>query len=530
MPAQKLITGQQMARSIPDCATIAIPGNASIMVVDHLLAAIEARFLAEGHPAELNAYVPCNAGLGPGTGVDRLAHSGMLHRYVASAFPVYDGSPLAHMITRGDVEAYNFPMGVLYGLLRDASAGRPGMLTEVGIGTYVDPRNQGGRMNARTKEDLVELTKVAGREVLFYKAPHIDVTLLKATSADDMGNLSLESEPLTLGALPLATAARARGGKVFAQVERIVQRHSQHPRSVIVPAHFVDGIVLAADAPQSAASRHDPTLTGEERVPRYDRHVEAGPVRVITARAASELRAGWLVNLGVGVPSNLPVLLSELGLLDAVTITTEHGAINGMPNPLPIFGAHTNPDCILDPPSVFDFYDGGTLDAAFLGLAEADANGDVNVSMFNGRLMGCGGFIDITARTPNVFFCGALTAGGAKVRVEDGKLRIDEHGRLRKLVKNVQHLTFNGRSALAKGQQVHIITERGVFKLSERGWILIEYAPGVDPRRDIEPYLDFPLTIAENARPYSAEIMETDSDALARSLVASLRRMPPDLN
>jgi propionate CoA-transferase len=271
-------------------------------------------------------------------------------------------------------------------------------------------------------------------------------------------------------------------------------------------------------------------LTGEERVARYDRQVEAGPVRVITARAASELRGGWLVNLGVGVPSNLPVLLSELGLLDAITITTEHGAINGMPNPLPIFGAHTNPDCILDTPSVFDFYDGGMLDATFVGLAEADAEGNANVSMFNGRLMGCGGFIDITARTPNVYFCGALTAGGAKVRVENGKLRVGEHGRLRKLVKQVQHLTFNGRCALTKGQRVHIITERGVFRLSERGWLLVEYAPGIDPRRDIAPYVEFPLMIAENARPYSAEIMGIDRDALSRSLAASLHRKPSDLN
>lgn len=522
MKRGKLITAEAMAKSLPDGATLALPGNASIMVVDHLLAAIEERFLEAGHPAGLSAYVPCNAGLGPGTGVDRLAHAGLLRRYIASAFPVYEGSPLARMIMNAEVEAYNFPMGVLYGLLRDAGAGRPGMLTEVGIGTYVDPRIQGGRMNDRTTEALVELKEVGGREYLFYPTPRIDITLLKATSADEAGNLSFEKEPLTLGALPLAIAAKSGGGRVYAQVERLVPLNSRHPRSIIVPGHFVDGIVLAPDAPQSAASRHDPTLTGEERGDIARPPLEAGPSRVIVARAAGGLRRGWLVNLGVGLPSSLPVLLTEAGCSDAVTITTEHGAIDGMPNPLPIFGAHTNPECILDPPSVFDFYDGGALDATLLGLAEADVAGNANVSMFNGRLMGCGGFIDITARTRNIFFCGALTAGGAKVRVEGGKIRIDDHGKVRKLVKEVQHLTFNGRQALARGQNVHIVTERGLFRLTERGWVLREVAPGVDPASDIAPFMDFELQLAGDLRPYPPAVMGPAGAGLGAWLSARL--------
>ncbi|MEC5293292.1 MULTISPECIES: CoA-transferase [unclassified Aurantimonas] len=505
--ASKLQSAEDVALAIPDGATIALPGNASIMVVDHLLSAIEARFRNEGRPRQLTAFVPCNAGLGAGTGVDRLAHRGLLKRYIASAFPVYNGSPLADMILNAEVEAYNLPMGVLYNLLRDIGAGRPGLITEVGIGTYVDPREQGGKMNAHTREDLVGLMPIDGTDYLFYRSHPIHVTLLKASSADEAGNLSFEKEPLTLGALALATAAKASGGKVYAQVERIVARHSLHPKSVVVPEHLVDGIVLAPDAPQSAASHHDPSLTGEIRAALPRPVLEPGPSRVIIARTAAQLRYGWLVNLGVGLPNNLPRLLWEARLLDNITITTEHGGINGLPNPLPIFGAHTNPDAVLDPPDVFNMYDSGILDAALLGMAEADARGDVNVSKFNGRLMGCGGFIDITARTRNIFFCGTLTAGGGKVTVQDGKVVIEKEGRVRKLVREVQHRTFNGRNAVAKGQKVHLVTERGLFLLTEGGWVLSEIAPGIDPHRDIAPHLEFELQIAEDLKLYPPEVM-----------------------
>lgn len=515
----KLMTAEEVARRVADGATITLPGNASFMVTDHLLSALESRFTTEAAPKNLTAFVPCNAGLGPGTGVDRLAHKGLLKRYIASAFPVYDGSKLADMILGGEVEAYNFPMGVLYGLLREAAARRPGMLTEVGSGTYVDPDQAGGRMNAATSEALVEPVMMAGGRYLFYKSPAIDVAFLKATSADEMGNLSFEREPLTLGSLAMATAAKANGGQVFAQVERLVARHSRHPKSIIVPEHLVDGIVLAPDAPQSAAARFDPRLTGETRVERPRPALPPGPSRVIILRAASELRRHWLVNLGVGMPANLPSLLGETGLEDLITLSTEHGGINGHLE-AEIFGAHVNPDALLDPPSVFDMYDGGVLDATLLGLAQADGSGNVNVSKFNGRLMGCGGFIDITSRTKSIFFCTTLTAGGLDMEVEDGRAIIRREGRVRKLVSEVEHRTFNGKQALSRGQLVHIVTERGLFRLTETGWVLVEVAPGIDPQRDIAPFIEFPLSVADNCTEYRPEVMSQHRD-VARDWLAS---------
>ncbi|MGE0007063.1 MAG: CoA-transferase [Parvibaculaceae bacterium] len=496
---EKLITAEQAARLVPDGATISIPGNASMLVVDRLLAALEERFLAEGRPQGLTAYLPCNAGLGPGTGVDRFAHKGLLKRYIASAFPIHDGSPLARMILDSEIEAYNFPMGVLYALLRDAAAGRPGLLTEVGKGTYVDPAMGGGRMNAATREDLVMRLSL-DKDYLFYKAPAIDVTFLKATTADEKANLGFEREPLTLGALSLALAAKNNGGIVVAQVERIAARGSIHPKNVVVPGNLVDAVVLAPDAPQSSTGRYEPAITGETRAVLPRQRLDDPATRAIMFAAAARLRRGWTVNLGVGTPANLPILLAESGLLDELTLSTEHGGINGFPNPLPLFGAHTNPEAILDPPSVFDMYDGGGLDATLLGMAQADAEGNVNVSRFAGRLMGCGGFIDITHRTRTILFCGTLTAGGTAHAMIAQGLSVTREGRVRKLVKAVDHLTFNGRQALERGQNVFLVTERGVFQLDRRGWLLVEVVAGIDPQRDIAAQIEFEFRAVPSLR------------------------------
>ncbi len=517
----KVISAAQAVAQIGDRMTITLPGNASFMVVDCLLQALEQRFLTEASPKQITAFVPCNAGLGLGTGVDRLAHRGLLKRYIASAFPIHGGSPLASMILDGEVEAYNFPMGVLYALLRESGGRRPGLLTEVGMGTFVDPRQQGGKMNDRTTEDLVEMTSIAGKDYLFYKAPAIDVALLKATSSDDRGNLSFENEPLTLGSIALAIAAKANGGKVFAQVERLVERHTRSPKTIVVPEHLVDGVVLAPDAPQSAASRFDARLTGEIRTPRRRDAAPQGPARVLLLRAAGQLRRHWLVNLGVGAPIGLPPLLGWLNLEDGLTISTEHGGINGDIE-APIFGAHVGADAVLDPPNVFDMYDGGLLDATLLGLAQADRHGNVNVSKFEGRLMGCGGFINISGGAKTILFCTMLTAGGTDVALENGRVVVRREGRARKFVEAVEHQTFNGRQALERGQNVHIVTERGLFTLDRDGWLLTEVAPGIVPERDIAPAMSFPLRVAENCRQYPSEILGDDSTAIRRWLSGRL--------
>ncbi len=477
----KIVTAEAVARMIPDGATIAFPGTASILVVDRLLAAVEARFLAEGHPRDLTAFEPCNAAITSGTGIDRFAHEGMTRRVIASAFPPFQDANIMPMILDNRIAGYNLPMGVLYSLVREIGAGRPGVLTDVGLGTFVDPRLGGGKLNDRAAEDLVERVAFDGRELLFYRSFPIDVALLKATTADTHGNLTMEKEPLTLGVLSLAAAAKASGGRVFAQVERVVDRHTLDARLVAVPGELVDGVVTAPDARQSDAARHDPTITGEV-VATLDRPpVPEGPGRVILSRAAAFLHDGWFVNLGVGLPGDIPRLLREAGCEDRVSVSTEHGAIGGLPTRLPTFGAHVNPESIIDPNDTFNLYTGGALDAAFLGLAEVDGEGNLNVSRFAGRLVGVGGFIDITARTPRIYICGNFAAGGAEVVVADGRLRIVREGAKKKLVRAVEHLTFAGRAALARGQTLTMITERGLFRCIDAGWLLAEVARASSP-------------------------------------------------
>jgi propionate CoA-transferase len=511
-----------VAEQIPDGSTLAFPGNLTIMVVDDLLKAVEERFLRTGRPCSLTVFEPCNATLGPGTGIERLAHPGLLRRLICAAFPTFKGSRLAELIQNDRIEAYNFPMGVLYSLTREIGAGRPGLFTEVGLDTFVDPAQSGGKLNACTTEDMVERHVVGGRDLLFYKAFPIDVVFLKATTADEVGNLSIENEPLSLGALSLAIAAKASGGKVFAQVERIVSSGAILPKSVLVPGVFVDRIVLAPDAPQSGMSRFDPTITGQSRAELARTPLPAGPARIILARAAAMLRSGWLVNLGVGIPAQLPSLLRESRLENEVTFSTEHGAIGGVPCSPLAFGAHANPLALLDPTDTFNFYAGGVLDITLLGLAQADEAGNVNVSRFGGRMMGVGGFIDITARTRRIVICGSLAADGPVIEVLDGRVVVTSEGRMKKLVRQVEQITLNGRRCLSKGQEVTMITERGVFALTDGGWLLIEVAPGIDPDRHIAPMLDFPLRVAPDARAIDRTIMTGPGPAFDKWLRDSL--------
>lgn len=524
MSTSKVMSAEAVAESIADGATVAVPGNASILVPDHLLAALEARFLAAAHPRDLTAFLPCTSSLGPGTGQDRFIHKGMLKRMIAGAYPIYKGSPIVDAIANDEIEAYNLPMGVLYALLREIGAHRPGLLTEVGIDTFVDPRLGGGRLNAATREELVERVTFAGREMLFYRSVPIDVAFLKGTSADAAGNVSMEREPQTLGTIDLALAAKATGGKVYVQVERLVQRHSLDPRLVVLPAPLVDGIVLAPDAPQSAASPFDPTVTGEIRADIPRTPMPLGPERVMVSRAAGELSRGWLVNVGVGLGIDLTRVLFETGLEEAVDVTTEHGPFNGMINHRPSFGAHTNPDAIIDTTDMFTLYVAGLLNASILGMAQVDAAGNVNVSKFGGGVTGCGGFIDITTRTPHLFFCGSLAAGGVETAVENGRIRIVREGRIRKLVKQVDHVTLSGPAARRRGQSVTLVTERGLFRMTDEGWVLREVAPGIVPERDIQPMMDFELKVAPDLATYPDAVMSAGGRGFADWLSARLGR------
>ena len=489
----QVLTAAQAVELIQDGDTVVMNGNASILVADGVLKAIEERFAATGRPRNLTVIEPCNAGMKKGTGIERLAHVGLLKRVIASAFPVWDQPRLGRMLVAGEIEGYNLPMGIVYQLLREASGGRPGVLTKVGLGTFVDPRHGGGRINAQTTEEVVRLLTIDQEEYLFFRSPRIQVAVIRGTTADESGNVSMEREPLPLGILTLAMAARNSGGKVIVQVERLASRQSLPPKGVAVPGCLVDAVVVVPDQEQSAEPAYNPYITGEIRKPLLRPSYPAGPEKGLLRRALLELRAGDLVNLGVGLPADIPALLLELNAEDLVTFSTEHGAVGGVPAPMPIFGAHINPTAILDAPAVFDLYGGGGLDISFLGLAQVDEQGNVNVSKFGGILPGCGGFIDITSRTRRLVFCGMFSAGGPKLEVANGRVLVVNEGRVRKFVRRVDQVTLNGQMALERGQDITVVTERCVLRLRPGGWELAEVAPGIDLERDLLPAMEFPI-------------------------------------
>ncbi|MGV6874463.1 CoA-transferase [Pseudochelatococcus sp. B33] len=510
----KLITVEEVATYVGPGARLAIPGNASILVPDVLLSGVEKRFLEEGRPHGIKAFLPCTSSLGPGTGLDRLAHEGLLMEIVAASYPIYQGSPIVDLVKRNVVKAWNVPMGALYALLREIGAGRPGLLTKVGLGTFVDPAEEGGRLNEVTTENFAHRIKFNDEDFIFYPSIPLDVTFLKASTADEIGNIAFDREPQTLGSFNLALATKASAGKVFVQVDRVVAKGTLDPKLVKIPGALIDGVVLAPSAPQSAASIYDPTVSGEVRgiLPRsFDM---PGPERAILQRAAGCLRKGWLINLGVGLGADLPKILHESDRENAVTVTTEHGVFNGLPDQQPSFGAHKNPDAILDATEMFDVYDGGLLDATFLGIAQIDQLGNINVSKFSGRIMGCGGFIDITHKTKNLHFCGLFSAHGLRERVEDGKLIIENEGKIKKFVSAVEQVTLNGRQALSRGQSVTVITERVVLKLTGEGWQIVEIAPGVDLERDVFPMMDFRPLVADKLELYPEAVMRHDPAGL----------------
>jgi propionate CoA-transferase len=508
----RVLTPTQAAELIQDGDTVATNGNASILVADCVLKAIEERFQATGHPRDLTVIEPCNAGMKKGTGIERLAHVGLLRRVVASAFPVWDQPRLGRMLVAGDIEGYNLPMGVIYQMLREAGGGRPGVLTKVGLGTFVDPRQGGGRINARTSEELVRLLTIDGDEYLFIPSPCIQVAVIRGTTADESGNIAMEREPLPLGILALATAARNSGGKVIAQVERLATRQSLPPKGVVVPGCLVDAVVVVPDQEQSAEPSFNPYITGEARRPLGRPSYPPGPEKGLLRRAILELRGGDLVNLGVGLPADIPGLLLELNAEDAVTFSTEHGAVGGIPAPMPIFGAHVNPTAILDAPAVFDLYNGGGLDISFLGLAQVDEQGNVNVSKFGGILPGCGGFIDITSRTRRLVFCGMFSAGGPELEVAQGRIRVVREGRVRKFVRQVDQVTLNGQQALERGQDITVVTERCVLRLRPTGWELTEVAPGVDVDRDLLPAMEFTIKPGQACTEFPPHVWDMTAD------------------
>jgi propionate CoA-transferase len=493
-----------------------------------LILALEKRFLETGSPKNLTLAFGGGPGDGATGGANRLAHDGLIKRVIGGHYGMVP--QIGRMALQSRIEAYNLPLGVISHMYRDIACGLPGTVSKVGLGTFVDPRLEGGKIGTRTKEDIVEVTTLGGQEVLLYKAFPIHVAFIRGTSADPEGNITMEREALTQDVLAIATATKNSGGFVIAQVERIAERGSLHPRRVKVPGILVDCVVVAEPEhhEQCLTCKYNPAFASEVRVPLDS--IAPLPLderKIIARRAAFELLPNAVVNLGIGMPEGVAAVANEEKLLKYMTLTAEPGVIGGVPASGVAFGAATNAEAVLDMNQQFDFYDGGGLDLACLGLAQCDAQGSINVSRFGPKLAGAGGFINITQNSRTVVFIGTFTAGGLEVVVESGKLRIAKEGRSRKFVNKIEQVTFSGPYAARTGKHVLYVTERCVFRLTAKGLELIEIAPGIDIERDILAHMDFRPVIERpqlmDARIFRDEPMQLKDVLLSISLVERMQ-------
>ncbi|HMV38256.1 acyl CoA:acetate/3-ketoacid CoA transferase [Plasticicumulans sp.] len=506
-PKGKVVTAAEAVRLIRDGDTLGTGGFVGIGFAEGLACALERRFLETGEPRNLRLVYAAGQGDGAERGLNHLGHEGLVDSVVGGHWGLVP--KLQKLAIDGRISAWNLPQGVITHLFRDIAAGKPGTLTRVGLGTFVDPEFGGGKLNERTTEELVRRLPIDGEDYLFYKAFPINACFLRGTTGDPDGNITMEREALTLEALALATATRNSGGIVIVQVERIAERGSLSARQVKIPGILVDCVVVAEarEHQQTFAEPYSPAFSGEIRVPVTGiAPLALNERKLIARRAAFELRPNAVVNLGIGMPEGIAGVANEEQVLELLTLTTEPGVIGGLPASGLNFGAAVNTQAIIDQPSQFDFYDGGGLDIAFLGLAQADAEGNLNVSKFGPRLAGAGGFINISQNAKRVVFVGTFTAGGLRLAIGNGQLHIEQEGRERKFVRAVEHRTYSGPVAAARGQKALYVTERCVFELSAGGLVLTEVAPGIDIERDILAHMDFAPLIPQPPRLMDARI------------------------
>ncbi|MEM9755430.1 MAG: CoA-transferase, partial [Pseudomonadota bacterium] len=496
-----------------------------------LLKALAARHDDTGGPRDLTLLFAAGQGDGKDLGLNHLARDGLLRRVVGGHWGLIP--KVAKRAVEGQIEAYNLPQGVISQLYRDIAAGKPGTISPVGLETFVDPRMSGGKLNDATSEDIVERVRLGDTEVLFYKAMPIDVAFLRGTTADVAGNVTMENEALTIDNLAQAMAVRNSGGVVIVQVEQVVEHGSLNPREVEIPGVLVDAVVVAepGDHMQTFQTVYAPAYTGRYRAPPGAAQPMAPSARkVIARRAAFELPVNGVVNLGIGMPEGVAAVAAEEKLLRHLTLTAEPGVIGGQPASGLDFGAAVNTDAVIAQNQQFDFYDGGGLDIAILGMAEADSGGSVNVSKFGPRLAGAGGFINISQNARKVVFCGTFTSVGLEARLADGRIDIVTEGRVQKFVDAVEHVTFAGPRAARLGQPVLLVTERAVFRLGAGGLHLIEIAPGIDLERQVLGAMAFRPVIDEmvemDGRIFADRPMGLDVDLLALDLDTRIALSP----
>lgn len=504
----EILTATQAVGRIASGAGVAVPGNAFRLAPETLLAALEQRFLLTGTPRDLNLYYPMlievvrgTTGI-PGTGLNRLAREGLVKRIVGGSFSRSPEQDINALVRANGVEAYNLPIGTIVNLFRAAARGERGVLTTTGLDTFADPRLGGGRLNERTTENLAEAIEFRGRELLHYPTPRIDVAIIRASFADERGNISFERDAFMLGSLHAAMAAKNAGGQVFVEVDDIVAAGTLDPRKVVIPGHMVSAIVRAeipavpegaGDVGRSAAPAW--AYSGERRAPMARPALQLNARTLIARRALREVQDGAVVNLGAGLPMyDVPMVARWEGAVPGqYRFSIEQGLFGGWPE---AGGIAANPDAMLDMTNVFDYYAGGGIDVSILAFAEVDRDGSVNVSRFGRMMPGCGGFVEITQNTRHLVFCG-MFSGGGEVRVESGRVTVQASGKFGKFVPQLQELTFNARARVNRAQTVTYITERAVLRREEDGLVVVELAPGIDLQRDVLEHLPFPVRVAD---------------------------------
>ncbi|MEQ9695837.1 acyl CoA:acetate/3-ketoacid CoA transferase [Shimia sp. SDUM112013] len=493
---RKVVTPQDAAALIQDGDTLTTSGFVGIGVPDELLRAVETRFLETGHPRDLSLVFAAGQGDGRDRGLNRLGHEGLLQQVIGGHWGLIPR--VAKLAVEGKIKGWNLPQGCISQLYRDIAAGKPGMLSKVGLETFVDPRNGGGAINDQSTEAQVQLMEIGGEEVLYYPAPKLTVALLRGTTADEAGNITMEREALVLDNLAQAMAVKNSGGVVIVQVERLARAHTLPAREVQIPGILVDAVVVSRpeNHVQTYATPFSHGFTNRIRSPEGEiPPMPLDPRKIIARRCAFELPVNGVVNLGIGMPEGVANVAAEEGLLSHVTLTAEPGVVGGQPASGLDFGAAINTDAVIPQNNQFDFYDGGGLDMACLGLAQADAAGNVNVSRFGPRLAGAGGFINISQNATRVVFAGTFTAKGLDVAITDGQLQIKREGSSQKFLPEVEQITFSGARAARLGQPVLYVTERCVFELTDKGVALVEIAPGIDLQRDILDQMEQPPII-----------------------------------
>lgn len=494
----KVVSFEKAVSYIQDSDTIVIGGSGGGHAIpERLIIALENRFLSEKHPQNITLLHPVGIGDNICQGVGHLAHNGLVKRIVTGALV---NSPAFQTRAEQDsVEAYTLPQGALSELMREMAAGRPGLISQVGLHTFVDPRLQGGRQSKCAVEDLVEVMNLAGKEWLFYKPYNIDIAFLRGTTADEDGNVTMEREAVFGEMLSMAQATHRNGGMVIVQVARLAQKGTLSAKNVKIPGMLVDLVVVDPTQRQTYQMDYSPAYAGEVKIPTDQ--ISPLPMdarKVIARRAAQELVPGAICNLGSGVSTGIATIAAEEGIVDQIVLTNEQGLNGGVPSS--DAGAATNYTSMIDQPYQFDFYDGGGLDLAFLSFAQVDRKGNVNVSRFNGRIVGVGGFINISQNAKKVIFSGTFTAGNLEITWPDGNTLIKSEGKYNKFLEDVEQISYNGSFALENGQEALYITERAVFKLGKDGLELIEIAPGINLNNDILAHMDFRPVISKDLK------------------------------